>query len=211
MAGPTADVLGPLQVIREAQKQVPAVKYALAAAGIAAAAGLAVLFLGNSFVAVVIFGAMIVAMFIVYLFARLITLNSGSVRLASLVMLWAVTIFFCAFLLLTLSAYTLGVPQVYAGMLGVSGSGKSGFWIVAKSSPASREVAEQGLLASASAGLRKCGQIPIQDSSDKFPGFTGGLIVVVAGPFDARDIDDVLAHIKTCVPGAYKKWSKYSG
>jgi hypothetical protein len=108
-----------LRVLEAARTAVPAVNYALGAAGIAAAGAIVTFFIGETKAAAIIFGAMIVAMVLLFAFSRLIVAKSAAATNAGIVLLWAVTIFFCVFLVFTTTAVAFGWPLTWASVLGL--------------------------------------------------------------------------------------------
>jgi hypothetical protein len=115
----------PLSILNAARKAVPAVDYALGAAGIAAAGAIVVGLLGNGRAAVIISGAMFISMVLLFIFSRLITTQSVGIVIAGMVLLWAVTIFFCTFLLFTATAFAFQWPPPWAQFLGLTPSSLS--------------------------------------------------------------------------------------
>lgn len=112
--------LSAFSVLNAARKAVPAVKFALGAAGIAVAGAIVMAFLGNGRASFIIFGAMIVAMLLLFVFARLVSAKSTwAVKATGTVLIWAVTIFFCTFLLFTVTAVAAGWPSTWVRMLGL--------------------------------------------------------------------------------------------
>jgi hypothetical protein len=109
----------PWKVLQAARRAVPAVDYALGAAGVAAAGAIVTSMIGKDKASVVILGGMLVAMVLLFVFARLSVAKSAAVTNAGIVLLWAVTVFFCVFLMFTASAFALGWPRPWAVFLGV--------------------------------------------------------------------------------------------
>ena len=108
----------PIEVLNSARKAVPAVNYALGVAGIAAAAALVAAFTGNSRAAVIIVGLVFVAMVLLFVFATLVRAKSAAIRRAAEFLLWAVLLFFASFLVLTVSAFSIGEPCNWAKVVG---------------------------------------------------------------------------------------------
>src|SRR5713226_3256703 len=69
----------PLAILNAARKAVPAVNYALGAAGIAAAAAIIIGFLGQGQATFIILGAMLVAMLLLFAFAQLVRSKSDAI------------------------------------------------------------------------------------------------------------------------------------
>ena len=108
----------PIEILNAARRSVPAVNYALGVAGIAAAAALAVGFVGNGRAAIIILGGTFIAMLLLFLFARLVAeKRSKSIVLAANVVMWSIVIFVCGFLAATATAVTLGRPTAWATWL----------------------------------------------------------------------------------------------
>lgn len=109
----------PLAILNAARRAVPAVDFALGAAGIAAAGAIIVGLLGDGRAAVIILGGVFIAMLLLFAFARLVAAQNRSAILAGVVLLWAVTLFFCTFLLFTTTAVAVGWPPAWASLLGL--------------------------------------------------------------------------------------------
>jgi hypothetical protein len=114
--------LSPLSVLDKARKEVPAVNYALGLAGIAAAASIIIFFVGRSTNSVLLLGAVFVGMILLFVFSNLINSSSRSNQLAGQFLMWAVSLFFIAFLAFTTSAMVGGWPCNWADFLGVESS-----------------------------------------------------------------------------------------
>jgi hypothetical protein len=111
--------LSPANILTIARKAVPAVDYALGAAGVAAAAAIVTGFLGNGRAAIIILGGMLIAMLLLFAFARLVASQSAAVNNAGIVLLWSAIAFFCIFLLFTVTAFAFWWPAPWAQALGV--------------------------------------------------------------------------------------------
>lgn len=109
----------PWKVLMAAREAVPAVDYALGTAGIAAAGSIVTAFLGKGKVSIIIFGAMLVAMVLLFVFARLVASTSPMITYAGYFLTWAVVLFFVTFLVFTATAMAIGQPTIWAGVLGV--------------------------------------------------------------------------------------------
>jgi hypothetical protein len=107
----------PLDILNAARKAVPAVDYALAAAGVAAAGSIVTTFLGDGRAAIIILGGMLIAMILLLVFARLVASHESGVAPAGRMLVWAVTVFFCIFLLFTATAVAVGWPRAWASIL----------------------------------------------------------------------------------------------
>ncbi len=110
----------PLAILNAARKAVPAVDYALGAAGIAAAGSIVVALLGNGRAAIIIVGAMFVTMVLLFAFARLVTARSAAVTQAGIALLWMVIVFFGTFLVFTTTAVAIHWPPAWAQVLGIT-------------------------------------------------------------------------------------------
>jgi hypothetical protein len=103
--------LGPTQLLNSARRAVPAVDYAIGAAGVAVAGALIVSFGGGNWKsAFIILGATLVAMLLLFAFARLVHAPGKSVSLAATVMLWSATITFCGLMVLIPTTIVLRWP-----------------------------------------------------------------------------------------------------
>jgi hypothetical protein len=109
-------------VLQAARRAVPAVDYALGAAGVAVAGAIVTYAIGRERASVIIFGGMLVAMVLLFVFARLVISRSVAATNAGIVLLWAVTIFFCVFLFFTATAVAFGWPPLWGPVLGLGQS-----------------------------------------------------------------------------------------
>jgi hypothetical protein len=114
------NLFSPWKVLMAARKAVPAVDYALGTAGIAAAGAIVTAFLGKGKASVIIFGAMLIAMTLLFVFARLVASASPMITYAGYFLTWAVVLFFVTFLVFTTTAMAIGQPAIWAGVLGVN-------------------------------------------------------------------------------------------
>ncbi|MDR9808223.1 hypothetical protein [Rhizobium hidalgonense] len=114
--------LNPMEVIHRARQAVPAVDYALALAGIAAAGSLVVGFIGYSQASVILFGLLFIGMVLVFVFSRLIVSKSRSIQTAGLSLMWLVLAFFAFFMFFTVTAVATGWPCNWADVLKVKNS-----------------------------------------------------------------------------------------
>jgi TolB-like protein/Flp pilus assembly protein TadD len=108
-----------MQILTAARKAVPAVDYALGAAGVAAASAIIVGLLGYTRTAWIVFGGTLIAMVLLFAFARLVAAQSPTITLAGVVLLWAITVFFCVFLIFTVTAFAFLWPDPWADFIGV--------------------------------------------------------------------------------------------
>jgi hypothetical protein len=109
----------PLGILRAARQAVPAVDYALGAAGVAAAGAIIVGLLGYGKQSAIIIGATFVAMILLFAFGRLVVAKSRLIVWAGIAVLWAVVVLFCSFMLFTVTAFVFGWPALYARYLGI--------------------------------------------------------------------------------------------
>lgn len=116
----SAASLSPISILNAARKAVPAVNYALGAAGIAAAGAIIIGLLGNGRASIIVFGATFIAMVLLFGFARLVAAKNTAAVNAGVVLLWAVTIFFCTFLFFTATAVAAGWPPTWFRFLGLA-------------------------------------------------------------------------------------------
>jgi hypothetical protein len=105
--------------LREAITQVPSVRYAFGAAGIAAAGALITLFLGYGRPAVVIWIGTFIAMVLLLLFASAARADSKALHRPAMLLVHAVTLFFCLFLAFTVTAFAFSWPPNWAAFLGI--------------------------------------------------------------------------------------------
>lgn len=111
--------LTPIGVLNAARKAVPAVDYALAVAGVAAAGSIVLSFLGNARSAAIVLGGMFVAMVLFFVFVRLLATKNHATVLAAQVLMWMVVAFFGVFLTFTVTAFAARVPAAWAQFLGI--------------------------------------------------------------------------------------------
>jgi hypothetical protein len=124
----TNAAVSPLAALNAARAAVPAVNYALGAAGVVAAAaiviGFIIGFLGKGQATLIILGAilgaMLVAMLLLFAFAQLVKSKSDAIVRAGVALLWGVTVFFFAFLLFTVTAVAFGWPPAWTRVLGLA-------------------------------------------------------------------------------------------
>ena len=88
MSQPDSLNVNPFRVLKEAIKQVPALKYALGVAGIAAAAAIVKSLVSDLRVAVFGIILMVVLMTVLVVFAKLTAIASKDFKLPALVLLW---------------------------------------------------------------------------------------------------------------------------
>jgi hypothetical protein len=95
--GPSAPVpaLDPVAIINAARQAVPAVDYALGVAGVAAAGAIIGGLLGYTRVSIIVLGGILVAMILLFAFARLVAAQSSETvclrRLATENCIWALS------------------------------------------------------------------------------------------------------------------------
>jgi hypothetical protein len=112
-------LFSPVAILDAARKAVPAVDYALGAAGIAAAGSIVVALLGNGRAAIIIVGGLFIAMVLLFAFARLVTAQNAAAQSAGVSLLWMVIVFFGTFLAFTITAVAFHWPQAWAQILGI--------------------------------------------------------------------------------------------
>jgi hypothetical protein len=100
------NTFGPFEVLKQAVARVPAVKYALGIAGIAAAVAIVRTLVTDLRVAVFGIITMMILMAVLFLFAKLTSVASKDLRLAMLTLMWSS-------LVLTISAGTLLFSSVF--------------------------------------------------------------------------------------------------
>jgi hypothetical protein len=106
--------------LKEAVRQVPSVRYAFGAAGIAAAGALIVLFLGYGRSAVIVWAGTFVAMVLLTVFASVASSDNRALRTPGLVLVYVGTFFFCLFLAFTVTAFAFSWPPNWAAFLGIN-------------------------------------------------------------------------------------------
>lgn len=105
--------------LREAVAQVPPVRYAFGAAGIAAAGALMTLFLGYGRPAIIVWAGTFIAMVLLLVFAGVATSGNRALRRPGMLLVYAVTLFFCLFLAFTVTAFAFSWPPNWAVFLGI--------------------------------------------------------------------------------------------
>lgn len=111
---------GPIKVISIASNAVPAVKFALGLAGIAAAASIVSTFAGSGLAAFATMAFMLLGMVALYLIS--VVTSGGKNGLLSpqaTVILWAVTLYICFMLTFLTTALGFGWPAPFAKLIGV--------------------------------------------------------------------------------------------
>lgn len=103
----------PLKVIREAISAVPAVKYALGIAGIAASLALATAFFSSTRAALFGIAAMLLLMVLLVVFAVLTKLAKKELRFPALVLTWTVLLVFVASTILTFTSVFFSTPKPF--------------------------------------------------------------------------------------------------
>jgi hypothetical protein len=99
-------------LLKVAQVQVPALKYALGVVGLAAAGGIVGLIVGYQRTSIILFVLMFVGMVILFLFSILVRNGSSySAILAANVFLWTIVAVFCLSLVFGFSAMVLHKPK----------------------------------------------------------------------------------------------------
>jgi hypothetical protein len=111
--------LEPQNVLQLAIEKVPAVSYALAVAGLAAAGAIVVSFLGYGRASVIIISAVFVAMILMFIFARMISDPNPRTTMPGIILLYSVLLFFVIFLSFTVTAFAVGWPPAWAELLGI--------------------------------------------------------------------------------------------
>jgi hypothetical protein len=105
--------------LREPIAQVPPVRYAFGAAGIAAAGALITLFLGYGRPAVIVWVGTFIAMVLLLVFASVATSGNRALRVPGMLLVYTVILFFCLFLVFTVTAFAVSWPPNWATFLGI--------------------------------------------------------------------------------------------
>jgi uncharacterized protein YraI len=110
--------IAPIDLLKAARSRVRAVDYALAVAAIAGAAAMVISYIGSGQTPFIILGGMLAAMVLLLVFARIFsTKKSTAITLAGVTMVWSIVLFFITFLVLTVSAFVMHQPSVWAEFL----------------------------------------------------------------------------------------------
>jgi hypothetical protein len=109
----------PIEILNEARRAVPIVDYALAVAGVAAAAAIVGFFVGFDRTGIIVLSSTFVAMILLYAFSILATSNSALIAPAGLIVVYTVIFFFCSFLILTITAFVANWPPTLVQFLGI--------------------------------------------------------------------------------------------
>jgi tetratricopeptide (TPR) repeat protein len=112
--------LSPVEILNAAQKAVPAVKFALGAAGVAAAAAIIGFFVGFNQYSFIVIGATFIFMILLFIFNKLISSKSPYIMPAGIALLYVTISFFCVFLVFTITAFAIEWPLPWARFLGVT-------------------------------------------------------------------------------------------
>jgi hypothetical protein len=110
----------PFTVLRTAIRQVPSVKYALGVAGVAAGAALIVKSIGFDRAGIILLSGTFVAMVLLYVFSSMVISGARATRVPSLILLYSVIVFFCVFLLFTITAFAFVWPKPWAQFIGIT-------------------------------------------------------------------------------------------
>jgi hypothetical protein len=109
----------PWTVLQTAINKVPAVKYALAVAGVAAAGAIVVKFLDYQQASIIIIAGVFIAMILMFIFAKMVTGPNPKTTIPGLILLYSVLFFFVIFLGFTVTAFALGWPPAWVTFLGI--------------------------------------------------------------------------------------------
>jgi hypothetical protein len=123
---PKTGLGSPLSILSRSIEAVPAVRYALGIAGIAAAVSIITTFAnGYSHATLISIALTIIGMFVIYLFSLLVSSKSPSIHLAGLVMMWGVIMFVLIFMAFTTTSAAVGWPCNWALFLNFHSSCES--------------------------------------------------------------------------------------
>ena len=106
-----------LSLLTWARREVPATRYAIGIAGVAAAGAILMAFFARPAGAVLVVGFMLAGMVLLLVFSRLSQSHSSHMTAAGLTLMWAVVACFIAFLGLTIIAVSTGKPDAWARLL----------------------------------------------------------------------------------------------
>jgi hypothetical protein len=108
------------EVLKQAIRAVPAVKWALGVAGLVAAVGIVEFLVhGNWIVAIVGTVVMLMLATVLVIFARAAQSSAADLVSPSVVLVWFALLLTCAFSTALFTTVTFGKPVVLAGLLGV--------------------------------------------------------------------------------------------
>jgi hypothetical protein len=113
----------PIAILSAARKAVPIVDFALAVAGVAAAAAIVGFFISFNQTGIIVLSGTFVAMILLYVFSILAASNSKVIAPAGIIVVYAVIFFFCTFLFLTITSFVANWPPAFAQFLGILQSG----------------------------------------------------------------------------------------
>jgi hypothetical protein len=108
-----------INVLQQAIRKVPSVKYALGVAGVAAAAALVVSLVGTTKSGLIIMSCTFVAMVLLYVFSILVASKGYASTVAGVILMYSVILFFCSFMGFTISAFAGYGPKPWADFLGI--------------------------------------------------------------------------------------------
>src|SRR5262245_13869419 len=112
-------------ILSEARKAVPALDYALGAAGIAAAAAIATFLIGKDRASLILLSSAFVGIVSLLIFASMVSSRSRSTKIAGAVLIRSVLALFVVFLGFTISAAAWNQPCNWSLVLGFTPSCKS--------------------------------------------------------------------------------------
>jgi len=116
-------VTGPWSILTKATAQVPAVRYAIGVAGIAAAVAIATtLTKGYSSVTILAVGLLFAAMVALYLFSMLVSSNTKATRYAGIALVWSVVLFNIIVMIFTMTSVAMNWPCNWMKILSLPGS-----------------------------------------------------------------------------------------
>ena len=112
----------PLDIVREATKAVPAVKYALGVAGVLAALSIAAAFFTSWAAAALGFLVMLILMILLYVFSIMVNIAGEAAKPPAIILLYSVVLLFVTWCVLLTSCTFIQQPstlrELYRGILG---------------------------------------------------------------------------------------------
>jgi hypothetical protein len=108
-----------MELLRRARDEVPAMRFAIALAGLIAVAAIGLLLVGKTWAALISCASVLIGMILLFVFSRLVASKSAQIQIAGIFLLWSVVITFMTFLVFTLGAVSVGIPSGWARILGL--------------------------------------------------------------------------------------------
>ena len=113
------DSLNPLRALRRAQQAVPAVRYAMGLAGVAAATSIITSFVGDAQASVRTLGLVFAGMILLYVFAVMVRSSKAAHKPAK-VLVWVLVAAYVIFVSMTVTVFVFEWPCLWMRFLGIA-------------------------------------------------------------------------------------------